>query len=180
MTEQPSGDTFEFSADELMAIDLPPMASARMHRLPPYLFGRINSLKYQLRQQGVDIIDLGMGNPNDATPAPVVAKLAEAAALKRNQRYSVSQGVYNLRQHMADFYQRHFDVHLDAATEIIAKYDMPLYDLTMALPGGFDAGMYGALELVGICQRWRRKPYHTLTDEELAPLADFFKDVGVL
>ena len=67
-----------------------------------------------------------------------------------------------------------------AATEIIARYDMPFFDLTMALPGGFDAGIYAALELVGICQRWRRKPFHTLTDEELAPLADFFKDVGVL
>ena len=120
MTDQPSGDTIQFTADELMAIDLPPMASARMHRLPPYLFGKINALKYKLRQRGVDIIDLGMGNPNDATPAPVVEKLAEAAALKRNQRYSVSQGVFNLRQHVADFYERHWDVKLDAATEIIA------------------------------------------------------------
>jgi alanine-synthesizing transaminase len=120
MTDQPHGDRLQFTADELMAVDLPPMASARMHRLPPYLFARINNAKYQLRQRGVDIIDLGMGNPNDATPAPVVEKLAEAAALKRNQRYSVSQGVFNLRQHVAEFYARHWDVKLDAATEIIA------------------------------------------------------------
>ena len=120
MTDQRDGDAIQYSADELMAIDLPTMASARMHRLPPYLFARINTLKYQLRQQGVDVIDLGMGNPNDATPAPVVEKLAEAAALKRNQRYSVSQGVINLRQHLADFYERHWGVQLDAATEVIA------------------------------------------------------------
>jgi alanine-synthesizing transaminase len=120
MTDHPNGDRLQFTADELMAIDLPPMASARMHRLPPYLFARINNAKYQLRQRGVDIIDLGMGNPNDPTPAPVVEKLAEAAALKRNQRYSVSQGVFNLRQHVANFYDRHWNVKLDAATEIIA------------------------------------------------------------
>jgi alanine-synthesizing transaminase len=120
MTSVRDDDTFQFSADELMAIDLPPMAASRMHRLPPYLFGKINALKYSLRRQGVDIIDLGMGNPNDPTPQAVVEKLAEAATLKRNQRYSASQGIYNLRQHVADFYQRHWQVDLDADKEVIA------------------------------------------------------------
>ena len=108
------------SVDSLLSVDVPAVASARMHRLPPYLFGKINAAKDQLRRAGVDIIDLGMGNPNDPTPAPVVEKLQEAAAIKRNQRYSVSKGVLNLRQDVADFYQRHFQVQLDAETEVIA------------------------------------------------------------
>ena len=114
-------DIFDnLSANELMAIDLPEMAAARMHRLPPYLFGKINALKHRLRSDGIDIIDLAMGNPNDPTPQVVVDKLAEAAAIKRNQRYSVSQGLLNLRQDVADFYQRQWGVHLEAESEIIA------------------------------------------------------------
>ena len=54
--------------------------SSRIARLPPYLFGRINKTKYEKRVAGIDIIDLGMGNPTDPTPDSVVeAKLAEAA-----------------------------------------------------------------------------------------------------
>ncbi len=114
-------DAFDdLSADELLAIDLPQMAAGRMHRLPPYLFGKINALKHRLRRDGVDVIDLAMGNPNDPTPQVVVDKLAEAAALKRNQRYSVSQGLLNLRQDVADFYQRQWGVHLEAESEVIA------------------------------------------------------------
>ncbi|MBD3304963.1 aminotransferase class I/II-fold pyridoxal phosphate-dependent enzyme [candidate division KSB3 bacterium] len=111
---------YEYSSEDLLRMDIPPVASARMHRLPPYLFGRINALKMSLRRQGVDIIDLGMGNPNDPTPQRIVDKLAEAANLKRNQRYSTSQGIFNLRRELAKFYQKHWEVALDPETEIIA------------------------------------------------------------
>src|SRR6476661_709725 len=67
--------------------------SARIARLPPYLFGRINKMKYEKRVAGVDIIDLGMGNPTDPTPDCVVQKLAEASRDPRNHRYSVSNGI---------------------------------------------------------------------------------------
>jgi alanine-synthesizing transaminase len=110
----------DYSADSLVKIDMPKVASARMYRLPPYLFGRINALKIDLRRKGVDIIDLGMGNPNDPTPEAVVNKLCEAVYDKRNQRYSVSAGVYNLRREVAKFYGKHWDVDLDAEQEIIA------------------------------------------------------------
>ena len=110
----------DVSADSLVKVDMPPVASARMHRLPPYLFGRINTLKRDLRHKGIDVIDLGMGNPNDPTPQAVVDKLAEAAQDKRNQRYSVSAGVINLRREVARFYERHWDVGLDPETEVIA------------------------------------------------------------
>ena len=116
LIDDPNG----MSVDSLMAIDLPPMAAARMHRLPPYLFGKINAFKHQLRQDGVDIIDLGMGNPNDPTPPLIVEKLQEAAGLKRNQRYSDSRGVLNLRQDLARFYEERWGVKLEAEKEVIA------------------------------------------------------------
>ena len=61
--DQSDQNNFDYSAEALLSVDIPPVASARMHRLPPYLFGRINALKLMLRRKGVDIIDLGMGNP---------------------------------------------------------------------------------------------------------------------
>ena len=111
---------YDYSAETLVRIDMPEVASARMHRLPPYLFGRINGLKAELRRRGVDVIDLGMGNPNDPTPRAVVEKLSEAAQDKRNQRYSASAGIFNLRKEVAKFYAKHWGVKLDPASEIIA------------------------------------------------------------
>jgi alanine-synthesizing transaminase len=65
----------------------------RIKRLPPYLFGRLNALKLAKRQQQIDVIDLGMGNPSDPTPKVIVDKLCEAAQDPRNHRYSVSRGI---------------------------------------------------------------------------------------
>src|SRR5438105_9777036 len=94
--------------------------SARISRLPPYLFARINRLKYEKRVAGIDIIDLGMGNPSDPTPEAVVSKLAEAARDPRNHRYSVSNGIAGLRREVAIKYKNKFGVELDSETEIIA------------------------------------------------------------
>jgi alanine-synthesizing transaminase len=94
--------------------------SSRISRLPPYLFGRINKMKYDKRVAGVDIIDLGMGNPTDPTPESVVKKLAEAARDPRNHRYSVSNGVAGLRKEVAKKYHDKFGVELDPETEVIA------------------------------------------------------------
>jgi len=94
--------------------------SARLQRLPPYLFGRINKMKYDKRVAGVDIIDLGMGNPTDPTPECVVQKLQEAALDPRNHRYSVSNGIAGLRKEVAKKYKSKYGVELDPETEIIA------------------------------------------------------------
>src|SRR5687767_10381045 len=94
--------------------------SQRITRLPPYLFGRINKMKYEKRVAGVDIIDLGMGNPTDPTPEIVVKKLAEAALDPRNHRYSVSNGVAGLRREVAKKYRDRYGVELDPETEVIA------------------------------------------------------------
>src|SRR5712692_9086558 len=92
----------------------------RVQRLPPYLFGRINDLKQRKRREGVDIIDLGMGNPTDVPTPLVVGKLCEAAQDERNHRYSVSTGLYNLRREVALRYARRHGVTLDPETEVLA------------------------------------------------------------
>lgn len=94
--------------------------SNRLLRLPPYLFGRLNALKHQLRRAGADIIDLGMGNPSDAPPPAVIEKLCEAARNPRNHRYSVSTGVHNLRREAARHYEKLWGVSLDPEKEVIA------------------------------------------------------------
>ncbi len=94
--------------------------SARIQRLPPYLFGRINKMKYEKRVAGVDIIDLGMGNPTDPTPKCVVDKLSEASLDPRNHRYSVSNGIAGLRKEIAKKYREKHGVELNPETEVIA------------------------------------------------------------
>lgn len=92
----------------------------RIKRLPPYLFGKLNALKLKKRQAGVDIIDLGMGNPTDGAPKVVVDKLLESSKDSKNHRYSASKGIYNLRREMARKYARNYNVELDPETEVLA------------------------------------------------------------
>ncbi|MEX0713805.1 MAG: aminotransferase class I/II-fold pyridoxal phosphate-dependent enzyme [Pirellulales bacterium] len=91
----------------------------RMHRLPPYLFGRINGLLYQKRRAGDDVIDLGMGNPSEPPQQLVIEKLVEAARDPRNHGYSQSLGILNLRREVAGKYFRKYGVRLDPEREIV-------------------------------------------------------------
>jgi alanine-synthesizing transaminase len=92
----------------------------RMKRLPPYVFATVNALKMMARRRGEDIIDLGMGNPDLATPQHIVDKLIEAAGKATNHRYSASKGITKLRVAISDWYKRRFDVDIDPETEAIA------------------------------------------------------------
>ena len=92
----------------------------RIKRLPPYLFARLNALKLAKRRQDIDVIDLGMGNPLDPTPKVIVDKLCEAAQDGRNQRYSASKGIFNLRRELGLKYTRKWNVELDPETEVLA------------------------------------------------------------
>jgi len=92
----------------------------RIKRLPPYLFGRLNALKLTKRQQGADIIDLGMGNPSDGAPQIVIDKLCEAARDRRNHRYSASRGIKGLLKEMAIKYAKNWSVQLDWEAEVLA------------------------------------------------------------
>ena len=94
--------------------------SKRLNRLPPYMFGKLRQLTHERRQQGIDIIDLAMGNPNQPTPQPIIDKLTEAAQEVRNHRYSVSRGIYNLRREVSWHYERRYGVDIDPNEEAIA------------------------------------------------------------
>jgi alanine-synthesizing transaminase len=91
----------------------------RIKRLPPYVFNAIGELCLKARRAGEDIIDFGMGNPDEQTPPHIVNKLIEAAAKPANHRYSVSRGVYKLRLAITDWYKRRYDVELDPDSEAI-------------------------------------------------------------
>jgi alanine-synthesizing transaminase len=91
----------------------------RLKRLPPYLFARINAVKYEKRRAGDDVIDLGMGNPSDAPEDQVVEKLAEAARDPKNHGYSKALGIPNLRREAAAKYFKKYGVRLDPDSETI-------------------------------------------------------------
>jgi alanine-synthesizing transaminase len=94
------------------------MEFRRITNLPPYVFTIINGLKIEARRAGVDVIDLGFGNPDIPSPKIAVEKLAEAAHISRNHRYSVSRGLPKLREAVAALYKRKWDVDLDVELEI--------------------------------------------------------------
>jgi alanine-synthesizing transaminase len=91
----------------------------RMSQLPPYLFGMINKMKMEKRWNGLDVIDLGMGNPVDPAPQPVIDKLVEVANDPKTHRYPVADGMRNLRREIAKTYRESYDVDLDADDEVI-------------------------------------------------------------
>ncbi len=93
---------------------------ARLDRLPPYVFAKVNEIKTEARRTGQDIIDLGMGNPDLSTPQHVVDKLIEAARKPHNHRYSASMGITKLRMAIASWYDRRFGVSIDPDKEAIA------------------------------------------------------------
>ena len=95
------------------------MEFRRITSLPPYVFTIIDSLKIEARRDGIDVIDLGFGNPDLPSPEPAVNKLAKAVQNPRNHRYSSSRGIPKLRQAIVDLYQRRFGVTLDPDTEVI-------------------------------------------------------------
>lgn len=90
----------------------------RIRRLPPYVFAEVNSLKAKARASGKDIIDLGMGNPDAATPSHIVAKLVETVQDGKTHRYSTSRGIPGLRRGLAGYYERRFGVALDAERHV--------------------------------------------------------------
>ena len=91
----------------------------RIQRLPPYVFNIVNELKAQARQRGEDIIDFGMGNPDQPTPPHIVDKMIEAARRDDTHRYSVSKGIPRLRKAICAWYKRRYDVVLNPEKEAI-------------------------------------------------------------
>jgi len=112
----------------------------RIKRLPPYVFNIVTDLKVAARKRGEDIIDFGMGNPDQPTPKHIVDKLIEATMNPRNHRYSASKGIYKLRCAIADWYKRRYDVDIDPETEAVATIGSKegIAHLAMAIIGPGD------------------------------------------
>ncbi len=91
----------------------------RIQKLPPYVFAVINEMRAKARAAQIDVIDLGMGNPDGETPRVVVDKLVEAARSSRNHRYSQSRGIPKLREEITRRYLRNYGVKLDSEKEAI-------------------------------------------------------------
>ncbi len=113
----------------------------RISRLPPYVFNEVNLLKAQARARGEDIIDVGMGNPDQPPPQHVIEKLVEAAQKEHTHRYSWSKGIPRLRKAICGWYKKRFDVDLDYESEAIVTIGSKegLAHLAMAIVGPGDA-----------------------------------------
>ncbi|MEW6088909.1 MAG: aminotransferase class I/II-fold pyridoxal phosphate-dependent enzyme [bacterium] len=96
------------------------IASNRINRFPAYLFAKINSQKLEARKKGIDVIDLGMGNPDHPTPMPVVHSLIKAVQDTKTHRYSVARGISNFRREASRFYEKKFNVSIDPDKEVVA------------------------------------------------------------
>ena len=115
----------------------------RIKRLPPYVFNGVNALKISARRRGEDIIDFGMGNPDQPTPPHVVDKAVEAISNPRNHRYSASKGITKLRLAITNWYKRRYQVDLDPESEAIVTIGSKegIAHLSLALVGPGDIVM---------------------------------------
>jgi alanine-synthesizing transaminase len=113
----------------------------RIRRLPPYVFNIVNELKAAARTRGEDIIDFGMGNPDQPTPQHIVDKLIEVAERPDTHRYSLSRGIPRLRRAICNWYKNRFDVDLDPDSESIVTIGSKegLAHLALATVGPGDA-----------------------------------------
>jgi alanine-synthesizing transaminase len=113
----------------------------RIKRLPPYVFNIVNELKAAARARGEDIVDFGMGNPDQPTPRHIVDKLAEAAQRPDTHRYSVSRGIPRLRRAITRWYADRYNVSLDPDSEAIVTIGSKegLAHLALATLGPGDA-----------------------------------------
>jgi len=114
---------------------------SRIQRLPPYVFNIVGELKKQARSRGEDIIDFGMGNPDQPTPTHIVDKLVEVAKRGNTHRYSLSRGIPRLRRAICKWYKNRYDVELDPDTESIVTIGSKegLAHLALATVGPGDA-----------------------------------------
>ena len=93
--------------------------SNRLKKLPPYLFAEIDKIKKKAISEGKDIIDLGVGDPDRPTPMHIIEQLYEAAKDAKNHRYAMDMGLLKLRETIATWYKRRFDVELDPESEVL-------------------------------------------------------------
>jgi len=111
----------------------------RIKILPPYLFAQIDQKKREKLQQGVDLIDLGVGDPDIPTPQPIVEAMKRAVEKPEHHRYPSYEGMFSFRKTVADWYKRRFGVDLDPHTEIVtligSKEGIAHFPLAFVNPG---------------------------------------------
>ena len=112
---------------------------SRIKRLPPYVFNIVNQRKAIFRAAGEDIVDFGMGNPDQPAPQHIIDKLVEAAQREDTHRYSLSKGIPRLRRSICNWYQRKFNVELDPEEEAIVT-------IGSNVPVGEDIDFFAELE----------------------------------
>jgi len=95
------------------------MYAERINSLPPYLFAEIDRKKREVENRGVDIIDMGVGDPDLPTPSHIVDALCKAAAEPENQRYPSYEGMFAFREAVAEWYRRRKHVSLDPDSEVL-------------------------------------------------------------
>ncbi|KTD48016.1 aminotransferase, PLP-dependent [Legionella quinlivanii] len=112
----------------------------RIKRLPPYVFNTMTQLKSEARARGEDVIDFGMGNPDQPTPQHIVDKLVETAQRPDTHRYSMSKGIPRLRRAMAGWYKRNYNVELDSEKQVLTTIGSKegLAHLALAISGPGD------------------------------------------
>jgi LL-diaminopimelate aminotransferase len=91
----------------------------RLSALPPYVFARLDELKARAREQGIDLIDLGMGNPDGLAPQPVIDAAIAALSIPKNHGYPPFEGTANFRRAIAAWYKRAYHVELDPESEAL-------------------------------------------------------------
>jgi LL-diaminopimelate aminotransferase len=113
--------------------------SQRISQLPPYLFAQIDKKKREKIAQGVDVIDLGVGDPDIPTPKPIVDAMKRAVEKPEHHRYPSYEGMLSFRQAVADWYKRRFGVELDPEKEVItligSKEGIAHFPLAFVNPG---------------------------------------------
>jgi LL-diaminopimelate aminotransferase len=92
----------------------------RVEEIPPYLFAEIDRKKAEMRRKGMDLVDLGIGDPDIPTPQPIIDRLKKAADNPKHHRYPSYEGMIEFRTAVAQWYQKRFGVRLDAATEVLS------------------------------------------------------------
>ena len=122
-----------------MTIQLNVAPAERLQKLPPYLFVEIDRKKRDAAARGIDIINMGIGDPDLPTPDPIVQRLAAAATKPANHRYPDSEGMPEFRHAVSEWYQRRFNVPLDSDDEVIsligAKEGIGHLPLALVNPG---------------------------------------------
>ncbi len=152
----------------------------RIQRLPPYVFNIVNDLKQAERAQGEDVIDLGMGNPDQPAPSHVVDKLIETCSRKDTHRYSMSKGIPRLRAAICNWYMRKYDVELDPESEAIVTIGSKdgLAHLALAVLGPGDCVLVPTpaypIHPYGCVIAGADVQYLALSDGELSDNDDFF------